>query len=227
MPYIGYFSLIKHTDEFILFDTVQFIRHGWIERNRILKQTGGWQYVQVPIIKKDGRDTKILDVKIDNSINWQEKMLAQMQHYKKRAPYFYKVRRLTEMLFSEDYDNIVELDRRALLLICEYLDIQTPITVFSQMNLPIEPVHAPDEWALNICKARKANTYINPIGGMDFFDRTKYENAGVKLYFMQTCERGYKQFNNESYENSLSILDVLMFNSIETIHKMLDDYKLL
>ncbi|HOC37490.1 MAG TPA: WbqC family protein, partial [Tenuifilaceae bacterium] len=44
-PYIGYFSLIKHTDEFILLDTVQFIRHGWIERNRILKPSDGWQYI--------------------------------------------------------------------------------------------------------------------------------------------------------------------------------------
>ena len=42
MPYIGYISLIKHTDMFILFDTVQFIRHGWIERNRMLKQSEGW-----------------------------------------------------------------------------------------------------------------------------------------------------------------------------------------
>jgi small ligand-binding sensory domain FIST len=40
MPYIGYFSLIKNVDEFILFDTPQFIRHGWIERNRILKSNG-------------------------------------------------------------------------------------------------------------------------------------------------------------------------------------------
>ncbi len=40
-PYIGYMSLIKNTDLFILFDDVQFIRHGWIERNRILKPSGG------------------------------------------------------------------------------------------------------------------------------------------------------------------------------------------
>ncbi len=40
-PYIGYFSLIKHVDEFILFDTPQFIRHGWIERNRIKNAGGG------------------------------------------------------------------------------------------------------------------------------------------------------------------------------------------
>ena len=91
MPYIGYYSLIKHTDEFILFDPVQFIRHGWIERNRILKQGGGWQYIQVPLIKDNGRDTLIKDVRINNSEPWKQKMLAQLQHYKKKAPYYFKV----------------------------------------------------------------------------------------------------------------------------------------
>ena len=52
-PYLGYFSLIKHTDEFILFDPVQFIRHGWIERNRILKPENGWQYISVPLEKHE------------------------------------------------------------------------------------------------------------------------------------------------------------------------------
>ena len=87
MPYLGYFSLIKNTDEFILFDTVQFIRHGWIERNRILKPSGGWQYFQVPIIKENGRETVIKNVRINNSENWKSKILAQLQHYKKKAPY--------------------------------------------------------------------------------------------------------------------------------------------
>jgi hypothetical protein len=54
MPYIGYISLIKHSDVFILFDPVQFIRHGWIERNRILKQNEGWLYTG-SIIKKRKR----------------------------------------------------------------------------------------------------------------------------------------------------------------------------
>ena len=41
-PYLGYVSLIKHCDRFVLLDTVQFMRHGWIERNRVLKPAEGW-----------------------------------------------------------------------------------------------------------------------------------------------------------------------------------------
>ena len=76
-PYLGYISLIKHTDEFMLFDPVQFIRHGWIERNRILKPGEGWQYIQVPL-QKHSLTTDIKDIKIDNTQNWRVKLLSQL-----------------------------------------------------------------------------------------------------------------------------------------------------
>ena len=79
-PYVGYYSLIKNTDKFILFDTVQFIRHGWIERNRILKPNEGWQYIQVPLLKHN-RDIFIKDLGIKNTELWREKLKAQLQNY--------------------------------------------------------------------------------------------------------------------------------------------------
>lgn len=74
-PYLGYYSLIKHSDKWILFDVVQFIRHGWIERNRILKPGEGWQYVKVPL-EKHNRSTLIKDIKIKNQEPWRELILS-------------------------------------------------------------------------------------------------------------------------------------------------------
>lgn len=223
MPYIGYFSLIKHTDKFILFDTVQFIRHGWIERNRILKQNGGWQYIQVPIIKKEGRDTLIKDVLINNEENWKAKILAQLQHYKKIAPYYFKTVQLLKEIFSSEYEDIVSLNRTSLQMLCEYLGINREIEVFSKMNLDIKPADAPDEWALNICSAIEgADEYWNPPGGMSFFDRTKYQEAGINLKFQSVDIEPYNQ--KREFEPALSIIDVLMFNSIEEVNVMLDNY---
>lgn len=226
-PYLGYFSLIKNTDEFILFDIVQFIRHGWIERNRILKPGGGWQYIQVPLIKANGRDTIIKDVKINNAENWKTRIIAQLQHYKKRAPFWANVIGLLNDIFLDDYDDIVSLDKAALVKTCQYLGIDRKISVFSEMDLAIEPVHAPDEWALNICRAiDEANEYWNPMGGLSFFDREKYDRAGIALFFQEMILTPYPQMGNE-FEPGLSILDVMMFNPPEVIDKMLDQYKLL
>lgn len=227
MPYIGYFSLIKHTDKFILFDTVQFIRHGWIERNRILKQNEGWQYIQVPLIKIEGRSTVIKDVKINNSENWKNKIIAQLQHYKKKAPYYFKVISIINEIFISDFEDIVTLNKLSLEKICEYLGFDTQIEVFSKMNLEIEEAREPDEWALNICKAIKgADEYWNPPGGQSFFDKSKYDRENIKLKFQSIELLEYNQ-NRENFEIGLSIIDVLMFNSIEEVNLMLDNYTLL
>lgn len=225
-PYLGYFSLIKHTDRFILFDPVQFIRHGWIERNRILKPGDGWQYIQVPL-QKFSRESVIKDVMVNNSDDWKEKIIAQLQHYKKKAPYFNSVIDLLRGSFDSEFSNIVSVNRKTLDAVCEYLGIQRKMEVFSEMNLAIEPVNAPDEWALNICRAIPgANEYWNPPGGMSFFDRGKYEKAGVSLKFQEINLKPYSQ-RRPVFESGLSIIDVMMFNSPEEISGMLDDYKLM
>jgi hypothetical protein len=224
-PYIGYFSLIKHTDQFILFDPVQFIRHGWIERNRVLKQNGGWLYVKVPLEQHD-REALIKEIRIDNSSDWKRTFFSQLETYKKIAPYYREIIALLHELFSEEFDDIVSLDKAALEAVCKYLGINCDFKVFSQMKLEIAGPKASDEWALNTCLAMGGiDEYWNPPGGKDFFDRLKYEKAGLKLVFQEVKIKEYKQGERE-FEPGLSIIDVMMFNSPEEINKMLDEYEL-
>lgn len=221
-PYIGYFSLISQVDQFIILDDVQFIRHGWIERNRILKQTGGWQYFAVPL-QKHNQTACISEIHIDNEQDWKKKILAQLVHYK-RAPYYRKVTQLLAEVFALEYVNITQLDLNCLRAVARYLHISTPITLFSDMKVQIDPVNAADEWALNICKALHADEYWNPPGGKSFFDKNKYDNAGINLYFQEVDLEIYSQFDKE-FEAGLSILDVMMFNSPDVINNMLSRYK--
>jgi hypothetical protein len=223
-PYIGYISLIKHVDEFILLDEVQFIRHGWIERNRILKPIEGWQYFQVPL-KKHNRETKIKDVVIDNQQNWKKKILAQIIHYRKKAPYYFQIIDMLNGFFAREYDDIVSLNNFALITVCDYLGICTPIKVFSYINIQLDQINASDEWALNICKSMNADEYWNPPGGIDLFDKSKYQANNIKLFFQKCAIREYDQ-KRANFEPGLSIIDVMMFNDPIVINQMLDDYEL-
>ena len=128
-PYLGYFSLIKHTDQFILFDPVQFIRHGWIERNRVLKQGGGWLYIRIPLLKSS-RDTPIQDVRIDNTQPWGKKIIAQLEPYKKIAPYYHKIIPLIESSLYENSDSMVKLNKTTLEAVCRYLGIDRRLRDF-------------------------------------------------------------------------------------------------
>lgn len=224
LPYLGYFSLIKHTDEFILFDTPQFIRHGWIERNQILKQNGEPMYIRVPL-NKFSREEKINDISINNTENWKSKILAQLIPYKKKAPNYWQIIKLLKEIFELETNSIVKLNQYSLQKISQYLGISTPIKIWSEMNVDIDPVNAPDEWALNICKALKAKTYYNPIGGTDFFDRSKYEKENIDLKFMDLIPLEYDQGHDE-FVPFLSIIDVLMHSNIKSINEMIDSYKL-
>lgn len=223
-PYLGYFSLIKHVDKFIILDEVQFIRHGWIERNRIKKQPEGWQYIAVPL-QKHSQKTLIKDIKIKNEVEWKRKIFAQIDHYK-RAPYYSCVIEILEDIFQYDGESITNLNIVALQKVSEYLNIKTPIELYSDLGLELEEVKAADEWALQICKAvGQVTEYWNPPGGQSFFNKSKYEEAGIKLYFQEMELHPYKQFGT-GFEKGLSILDVMMFNDSSTINSFLDRYYL-
>jgi hypothetical protein len=82
------------------------------------------------------------------------------------------------------------------------------------------------EKIIHISKLLNADTYINAIGGQDLYDKESFKKACIDLKFIKTYSTSYTQFKNE-FIPWLSILDVMMFNSIEEINKMLDDYELI
>ncbi|OBY88893.1 glycine transferase [Pseudomonas sp. AU11447] len=224
-PYLGYFSLIKHTDLFVLFDTVQYIHHGWIERNRILKQQDGWLYIRVPRIKHH-RETLIKDVRLDNRQDWRRSLFSQLDVYRKVAPYYRDVREMIAASLDHPFEDIVSLNKTTLEATCAYLGFPRQMPVLSRMDLPMERPKAPDEWALNICKALgSVEEYWNPPGGQSFFDRRKYDAAGLTLRFQEPKLVPYEQ-KRPTFEAGLSIIDVMMFNSPADTSRMLDAYEL-
>lgn len=223
-PYIGYYSLIEATDRFILFDPVQFIRHGWIERNRILKPDSGWQYVQVPLIKAS-RDTLIRDMKIKPDEKWRERIVAQLTHYKKRSPFYAQTLEVIREAITIDTESIVDLNAHVLKTTCDYLGIPLNCQIFSEMHLEIEPVAHAGEWALNICKAVGVDHYINPSGGTEIFKPAQFEAAEIKLSFLKNNLPSYSQ-RRGAFEPGLSIIDVMMFNDSAAVTQMINDYEL-
>jgi len=222
-PYLGYFSLINMAEQFIIFDTPQFMRKGWIERNRIIKLSGGSAYIKVPL-KKAELNTSIKDMLIDDTTDWRKKILSQLDIYKKKSPYFMQVKLLVEKCLNDEYIDIVSLNKRILTVICNYLGIDTEIKVYSEMNIDIDTPNAPDEWALNICKEIGATTYINAVGGQDFFVPQKYKCNNVNLFFVEQPLTPYNQIRiDHEFESGLSILDIMMFNSPEEIKAMLSE----
>lgn len=226
-PYLGYFSLIKHTDQWIVFDTVQYIERGWINRNRIIHPSKPEpMYITVPL-KKHHQETVISDILISYDKDYPQNMLSQITTaYKKRAPYYKTIYDMVEEVVNTSFEDIVSLNVETMRHVCSYLGIPFKYQVFSKMNLSIDAVCAPGDWAFNICKAMGADGYINPISGRALFDPQKFENAGISLEFLKIHQQEYPQ-KKATFLDSLSIIDVLMFNSPDRVNEMLDDYELI
>lgn len=219
-PYVGYFSLIRQTDKWVLLDVVQYIRHGWIERNRILKPGEGWQYISVPLVKSS-RDTLIREMRIRTDEDWKKRIFSQLEHYKKRSPFYQSVIELLRNCFAFETDSIVQLNHHILKIICGYLGIRYEGMIFSEMGLRISEVKHAGQWALNITEAIGGTEYINPVGGMEIFREEEFASKNIKLSFLQNELIEYSQ-RRGVFEPGLSIIDVLMFNSVEDTVRLID-----
>jgi len=223
-PYIGYFQLIQAVDRFILLDDVQYIRHGWINRNRILKPGGGVQYIIMPLVAHP-RNTLIKHIRATDTDNNKDRILRQIEHYKKTAPFYKVVRDLIGDCFSAPQSSITAMNACYLKAVCDYIGIHHKIEISSQMDFDYSCINNAGDWALRMSEQIQATTYINPAAGMDLFDKAAFKESNIRLQFLQPSLKKYDQ-RREWFEPGLSIIDVMMFNEPAVIKNLVNDYRL-
>lgn len=220
-PYIGYWQLMNIVDKFVIYDDVNYIKKGWINRNRILVD-GKAAYFNVPI-KKVSQNKKINELQILQDDSVKTKTLKKIELSYKRAPYFDSVFPLVKDIIGNSQSDLAKYLEYSLKSISGYLNIKTDFLISSQIDK--DNNLKGQSKILEICKILGATEYYNPIGGRTLYSNDEFLNNGIKLYFVNSNEIHYMQFSNEFISN-LSVLDVMMFNSVETIHEMLNEYSL-
>lgn len=221
-PYIGYFQLINAVDKFVIYDDVNFINKGWINRNRILNN-GKDSLFSIPL-KEASQNKLINEIEVNWDSAWKSKFLKTLEQCYKKAPFYQETLLIIEETFSIDHEPISKVIEYNLRLICGYLDIKTEIISSSAIY---ENTHLKaQERILAICLQEKATQYINPIGGLELYDKDFFEAKNINLNFIKSKSIEYPQFKNE-FVPWLSIIDVLMFNSKEIVKDFLGNYELM
>lgn len=221
MPYIGYFQLINAVDKFIVYDNIKYTKKGWINRNRILNGNG-YTYLTLPL-EKDSDFRNIDERLISTSFN-KEKFLNQIKGIYNNAPWFENTYQLINQVINYDSKNLFEFIFNSIKTVCEFLEIDTLKKKSSFVD--IDHSIKGKEKVLQICKTEGSITYINAIGGIKLYDEAEFIEHGINLKFLQTNDIRYQQFIEE-FVPSLSIIDVLMFNSREKVIDMLNQYELI
>ena len=223
-PYLGYFQLINASDKFVFLDDVNFIKNGWINRNRILLNGQGFLF-SIPL--KDGSSfKKISETEIsENRFNvWRIKFLKTLEQAYKKAPCFEDVHELVLSIFKQSFETINQLAKESIIQLSNYLDIKTTFekssTIYDNKDLKGEAR------IIDICLKEKATHYFNAIGGLNLYNKEKFSKNKIELFFIKATSQSYPQFSND-FINNLSIIDVLMFNEPNHIKTLLSQYELI
>jgi hypothetical protein len=221
-PYIGYWQLMNAVDKYVIYDDVNFLKAGWINRNRILVN-GEAKMVN---LKLNGASSNRLinEVEVSNDKVYNKKLLRTIEENYKKAPYFSNIYSVIEKIINQDEKNLARYLEYSMKQICEYLFIETELIISSSLNKN-NALKGQDK-VIEICKVLGTDEYYNAIGGQELYSDKDFETQGIKLKFLKTGTVEYKQFNSEFIPN-LSIIDVMMFNSKEEIKNYLGMYELL
>lgn len=210
VPYIGYFQLIAAVDCFIVYDNIQYTKKGWINRNKILKNSK--ETVFTLPLKNDTDTLDIRERELAETFN-PKKLLAQISDAYRRAPYFNQTMPLVQDILQQDTRNLFQFLHYSILKTCAHIGLKTKIRISS--NIAIDHTLRSQEKVIALCQAVGGDTYINSIGGQLLYAKDDFLEKKLKLHFIQPRSFIYDQLGSE-FTPWLSIIDVMMFNSPET-----------
>jgi hypothetical protein len=220
-PYLGYFQLIKAVDVFIILDTVQYIKQGWINRNYILHQ-GRRKLFTLPLVRA-GSFRPIMDKQIADESKSRKKILTLISDSYREAPFFQVVFPLLEEAIGAGERRLDLCLQATLKAVCGYLEIPTPLIPLSR--LPLGDGYKGLERILALCRHFQATEYLNPLGGLHLYPSERFAREGVRVFFLKSIPLEYPQFGNP-FVPQLSIIDLMMFNPRETLKTFLSAYDL-
>lgn len=221
-PYLGYFHLIEASDMIVFYDDVNFIKRGWINRNRILLNKSEYLFT-VPVIKSS-QNRLINEIEPIIDLKFIDKFFAQIETAYKKAPYYSSVIVLLKKVFLIEYNNIADLSINSIVSVYDYLEKDLNWTKSSVCSPETKGIDKADR-IIQITKKLGYQKYVNVIGGQELYEKEHFKNKDILLNFIQSEKIEYKQFNND-FVPWLSIIDVLMFNDKETVLELIKSYKL-
>lgn len=211
LPYVGYFQLIGAVDVFVVYDNVKYTKKGWINRNRLLRN-GSDAMFSLPL-KKGSDHLDVVERELAEDFD-RDKLLNQFKGAYALAPEFARTFALLERIVHYKEKNLFRFIHHSIVCVCEHLGLATEIRVSS--DIPIDHRLKNQDRVLAMCQALGAATYINAIGGIDLYAKLEFEACNIQLKFIKSKPFEYKQIGSE-FVPWLSIVDLLMFNSLDVI----------
>jgi hypothetical protein len=215
LPYLGFFHKFKNADIFVLYDTAQYSKNEYHNRNRIrINNQATW--LTVPVSVHLGQ--KINEAKLANTKFIADHLLIIKKEYE-AAPFFNEIfSDLTKIYQELTSDSLIELNVKLLRHIFKKFDPTKKIFLTSE--LPLDFTKKSTEALIDICRAVKAEAYLSGAGAKVYLDEKLFIDAEIKLEWQEFHHPVYEQGGKEFIPN-LSIIDSLFYLGYEGTYKLI------
>ena len=209
-PYLGYWQLISQADIFVVFDDVNYIKKGFIDRNFIVRDN---REVSLKLqIQKASQNKKINQLLIGRN---KAELAETVRHVYRKAPQFKSAYPFVEELILCEEENLALYLENTIRAICKLLQITAQI--YRSSNFQLSSLGK--EKIIPLLIETGAETYINPIGGRAIYKESDFLKSGKSLQFFKPDLESDKLITAHSHVHA-SILHFILHHSPDELSKI-------
>lgn len=209
-PYLGYYQLVYASDCFVVYDDVNYIKRGYINRNTIVLNGVPHRFT-LPV--ESASINKLIN-ELSYTVN--TKIIETIKRAYSKAPYFNESMNIVEKVLTSKERSVSRLNALSISEFFKYLNIDKKIIFSTEMNYDRSTARA--DRLIEISKLNKCEQYINAAGGKELYNKDHFRRNGVELYFISP--------KNKAEEQKNSIIDLMMKKSKDEIKELLSEYEL-
>jgi hypothetical protein len=211
IPWKGFFDLVARCDEYVVFDTVQYAKRHWHNRNRI-KTPQGLLWLTIPVVTKSRFAQSIEDVMVAEP--WAERHWASIESSYRKAPFFDRYARSVRDLYEAvaAKSRLTEINEVMLEGLCRLLEIRTRIS----RDRAYAPQGAKTDRLLDICRKAGASHYLSGPSAKAYLDEDKFRAAGISVEWMVYPDYPHYPQLWGAFEHAVSVVDLIFNAGLET-----------
>ncbi|MBU3925558.1 WbqC family protein, partial [Patescibacteria group bacterium] len=199
------------------YDDVQYDKNGWRNRNRI-KTQNGITWITIPV--HGSINSKISEIKIDNTQNWQRKHINAIRINYCKSPYFDEYWPIFSDIFNKKWEKLIDLQIVLIKKINKILGINRKIKFSSKLNISGNRI----DRLINICKYFDANIFYEGATGKNYIDEKKFNDVGIKIKFQDYKHPRYHQLYGD-FVSHLSIIDLIFNEGPNSLNILISNIK--
>lgn len=217
IPYLGFFDRLLHADIFVVLDTVQYEKQGWMNRDKI-KTAQGEQWLTVGV-KKAPTSTPVNEILLSEDNPWRRKGLNLVEFNYKKSEFYPEIMPHIREIFEYPAKKMMDFNMFSIRKLMELFDIDIEVVFAHTLN----PQGKNNELNIDIVNKLGAHRYLSGIGAVGptgYHKQELYDQAGVEVIWQDFEHPVYSQLYGE-FIPYLSSIDLLFNCGIKESRKIL------